>query len=178
MRTRPILAVAAIAAATFAASCAETTAPAPPLHAVARTTFTSGAVAPTLLECPVAQTQRASGLVGLLGGLLQVAGTQVHFPLGAVPLLTEFTAVVPASNHMEISVSASGLGHYLFNQPVTVTIDYSRCPDSVLEKGPLSVWYIDEDTKALLQNMGGVDDRARKRITFTTDHFSGYALAN
>ncbi|HUF13752.1 MAG TPA: hypothetical protein VMN78_11675 [Longimicrobiales bacterium] len=33
-------------------------------------------------------------------------------------------------------------------------------------------------TGALLQNMGGVDDKENRTVTFRTDHFSGYAVAN
>jgi hypothetical protein len=40
------------------------------------------------------------------------------------------------------------------------------------------VWYIDSDTKAMLEPMGGVDNKLLKTITFTTGHLSGYAVAN
>jgi hypothetical protein len=133
----------------------------------------------TLLECPTSQAWASQGTVGLLGGTLDLLGTlKVHVPLGAVPVLTRFDVAIPASRHMEVAVSAAGLAHYLFQVPVTVTIDYSRCPASVLEKGPITVYHIDEQSKALLEHMGGVDDRANRRITFTTDHLSGYAIAN
>jgi len=58
-----------------------------------------------------------------------------------------------------------------------VTIDYSRCNRwSTLFK-LLSVWNIDQDTKALLQNMGGIDNKLTQSITFVTPHFSGFAIA-
>jgi len=132
----------------------------------------------TLLECPVESTEATSGALGLLGGTLGLVGAQLEVPLGILALPQRFRIEIPASQFMEVSISAIGFGHYLFSGPVTVTIDYSRCPDSALEGGPLTVYHIDEVTKALLQNMGGVDDRANRRITFTTDHLSGYAIAN
>jgi hypothetical protein len=33
-------------------------------------------------------------------------------------------------------------------------------------------------TKELLEDMGGTDDKVAHRITFTTGHLSGYAVAN
>lgn len=132
----------------------------------------------TLLECPVEHSVSTSGAVGLLGGTLGLAGVSLEVPLGTLALPQRFRMEIPASQYMEVSISAIGFGHYLFAGPVTVTIDYSRCSDSVLARGPLTVYYIDEVTKELLQNMGGVDDRANRRITFTTDHLSGYAIAN
>jgi hypothetical protein len=41
----------------------------------------------------------------------------------------------------------------------------------------LTVWHINPQTKQLLTNMNGVNDAALRRITFTTDHLSGYAIA-
>jgi hypothetical protein len=41
----------------------------------------------------------------------------------------------------------------------------------------LTVWHINPQTKQLLTNMGGVNDAGLRRITFTTDHLSGYAIA-
>jgi hypothetical protein len=166
---------AAVAAVLLTTSCVESTTTELTATAAPLMSSTSGA---TLLECPTNETTSSEGLVGLLGGTLNATGIKVQLPLGAVGLPTLFRMVVPASQYMEVSVSAVGLGHFLFGTPVTLTIDYSRCPDSVLERGPLSVYYIDEQSKALLQDMGGVDDRANRKITFTTDHLSGYAIAN
>jgi hypothetical protein len=171
--------VTAVAAVLFTSSCVESpSGPTATSAALTSAPLPSSVAVATLIECPTSLTTSSGGLVGLLGGTLNAAGIKIKFPFGAVGLLTQFELVVPASQYMEISVSAVGLGHYLFGAPVTLTIDYSRCPDSVLERGPLSVYYIDENTKALLQNMGGVDDRANRKITFTTDHLSGYAIAN
>jgi hypothetical protein len=39
------------------------------------------------------------------------------------------------------------------------------------------VWHIDPLTKTFLEDMGGVDDKVARTVTFSTDHFSGYAIA-
>jgi hypothetical protein len=132
----------------------------------------------TLAVCPTPdgyQTQTASGTVGLLGGTISLSGSSVFVPLGAVLSSTSIELTIPASQYMEIAVTANG-GSFLFQRPIAVTIDYSRCPDDVKQK-QLSVWHIDENTKALLENMGGVDNKLTNQITFTTIHLSGYALA-
>lgn len=171
---RYLLAVAALAGGALLASCTEPTAQ----RVEAAGTPPRPAFSASLVECPATVADSADTVIGLLGGTLGLAGDVLRIPAGVLTLPTEFRMVVPASRYMEVQLSAVGLTHYLFRSPVTLTIDYSRCPDEVLQRGPLTVYYIDEVTKVPLQDMGGVDDRAHKRITFQTDHFSGYAIAN
>lgn len=133
---------------------------------------------PGLIACPSSETQSVSGIIGPLGGVLETGHTRVNFPVGALSSLQPVTLTVPASNYAEIDVTVNGLLHYVFSQPVSVTIDYSRCASAQLDSTPLSVWYIDSQSKAMLENMGGVDDKAAHTITFSTGHFSGYAVAD
>lgn len=79
---------------------------------------------------------------------------------------------------MEVDITADGSAHFSFRSPVTVSVSYARCTRSDIDKAPLTVWYIDAATKALLQNMGGTDDKVARTVTFITDHLSGYAVAN
>ena len=130
-----------------------------------------------LIECPTNQASAASGLIGVLGGTIAAAGSSISLPAGAVLTATLIDLTVPASTYMEIDIKANGLLTFLFLKTVTVTIDYSRCPTSVTQGKTLSVWLIDTQTKALLLNMSGVDDPVQRRMTFTTDHLSGYAIA-
>ena len=81
-------------------------------------------------------------------------------------------------DYNQIDVKANDLQTFTFAQPITVTIDYSRCASGTLLSAPLTVWHIDPSTKELLEDMHGVDDKVTHRITFTTTHFSGYAVAN
>lgn len=131
-----------------------------------------------LLECPTDRAHTAEGVIGVLGGALTAGGTTINIPAGAVLSATTFKLVVPASKYMEVSINGGLLPHFDFEQPVSVTIDYSRCPDTALGTDPLTVMYVDDSTKAFLQDMGGTDDRAARKITFITDHLSGYAIAN
>jgi hypothetical protein len=135
---------------------------------------TSGA---ELVACPPDTAQTASTLIGPLGGVLAAGNTRVVIPASAVLAPTTFTLTVPASPYVEIDVRADGAEHYLFAAPVTVTIDYARCGRR-LDETPLSAWNIDPQTKALLERMTGVDDKLTHTITFTTIHFSGYAVAD
>jgi hypothetical protein len=99
-------------------------------------------------------------------------------PAGAVLVPTLIQVTTPASRYMEVDISVPGVEHFVFELPVTVTIDYGRCSRSDLDKAQLTAWYIDSETKALLEAMGGVDDKVARTVTFTTPHLSGYALAN
>ena len=130
-----------------------------------------------LLECPTSQSASAFGLVGVLGGVVSLQGNSVALPFGAVSLPTLITLRVPPSPYVEVDVTANDLPSFVFRQPISITIDYSRCPASATEGAALTVWHIDPETKALLEPMGGVNDPVRRRITFTTGHLSGYAIA-
>jgi hypothetical protein len=138
---------------------------------------TTGIAQRRLIECPTNQTSVNSGLIGLLGGTVASAGSSITLPAQAVLTATLIELKVPASTYMEIDLTANGLLTFLFLKTVTVTIDYSRCPTSVTQGKALSVWLINTQTKALLVNMNGVNDPVARRITFTTDHLSGYAIA-
>jgi len=130
-----------------------------------------------LLQCPTSQSASSFGLLGLLGGVVSLGGNSVALPVGAVSLPTLITLRVPASSYVEVDVTANQLVSFLFRRPVSITIDYSRCPSEATAGKTLTVWHIDRQTKALLEPMGGVDDPVRRRITFETGHLSGYAIA-
>jgi|SRR3954469_14350927 len=165
--------LATLAALLFAVSCGEGRATAP--GTVSSRSENSG---PSLVECPTDQSVTASALVGLLGGTVQIGATSITIPDGALSVPTLIRVTVPPSRFMEIDVTAVGFTSFLFQKPVTVTIDYSRCNRSDIDQQTLHVWHIDPVTKQLLEDMGGSDDKAARRITFTTGHLSGYAVAN
>jgi hypothetical protein len=133
---------------------------------------------PSLLECPTNQTTSTTGIVDALGGSVFLGATGISIPSGALTTPTLFQVTVPASTYMEIDVSAVGFQTFLFQQPVTITIDYSRCNRSDIDQKTLHVYHIDPLTKQLLEDMGGVDDKSSRHITFTTGHLSGYAVAD
>jgi hypothetical protein len=155
-------------------SCGEPRATAPDTTA----TGTSTSSSPALIACPTNQTDVTTGVVGLLGGALSLDGSSISIQAGALTTPTLFQLAVPASAYMEIDVSAVGFQTFLFQDSVSVTIDYSRCNTSELDGEVLHVWHIDPVTKAFLEDMGGQDDKANHRITFKTNHLSGYAVAN
>jgi len=132
----------------------------------------------SLVECPTNETLTTTALVGLLGGTVQLGATSITIPSGALTAPTLIQITIPASQYMEIDVSAVGFASFVFQQPVTITLDYSRCSRSNIDQQPLEVWHIDTTTHELLENMGGVDDKSARSITFTTGHLSGYAVAN
>jgi hypothetical protein len=133
---------------------------------------------PQLVECPSSTSYSATGSILPLGGEVSMRGHSVALPLGAVALPVSIGIEEPSSRFMLIDLSANGQDHFQFLSPIQVTISYARCSRSNIERGPLSVWLVDPATGALLENMGGVDDKTNRRITFETDHFSGYAIAN
>lgn len=131
----------------------------------------------TLIECPASETQSATASIGPLGGEVRVgAHSMVVPPLAVAGLGETFTLTVPASNYLEVRIRAGDREHFQFEKPVTVTLDYSRCTRSNIDKADLRVLYIDPATKQILEDMGGVDDKDARTVTIGTDHLSGYAI--
>lgn len=126
---------------------------------------------------PTTQTLTSAAVVGVLGGTVSIGATSITIPAGALSLPTLITVTVPAGQYMEVDINANNLTSFLFNLPVSVTIDYSRCDAASTAGQTLSVWHIDTWTKALFENMGGVNDSTQQSITFSTPHLSGYAIA-
>lgn len=172
---RSISAVLVASALLVAGACAEgpTTRPQPGTPAL------SSSIGATLVECPTSVSSSASALVTPLGGGVATAGgSSISVPAGAVLVPTTITITVPASNYMEVDITADGAPHYTFQKPVTVSIDYSRCSRANIEKSSLTAWYIDSATKALLERMQSSDDKLARRVSFSTGHLSGYAVAD
>jgi hypothetical protein len=138
---------------------------------------TTGITQRRLIECPATQAAASSLFIGVLGGTVAAAGTSISLPAGSLLAATLINVTVPASTYMEVDITANDLPVFVFLKTVTVTIDYSRCPTSVTAGKTLSVWHINTETKALIGDMGGVNDAAQRRMTFTTSHLSGYAIA-
>lgn len=170
-RALVILLIAAISAACSESSPLEPVSPVE--HPVAMSWF-GGA---SLVSCPSTVTRSVSKTVGLFGGSLELDGTRVTIPFGAVLLPTTITLTLPASPYMEVDLTANLLDHISFPVPVTVSIDYSRCSADAIDDAPMHVWYISDLTRALLENLGGTDNRESSTITFTTIHFSGFSIA-
>ncbi|MBW3655497.1 MAG: hypothetical protein KY444_05280 [Gemmatimonadetes bacterium] len=161
-------------AAVFATSCADGSAG--PLTGPEGASLASSS-GPSALECPVSTTRRTTATIGLLGGALELDGHRVVIPANAVLTPTEFTLTVPASNYVEIDIKAAGEEHYQFRKPVSLTLSYARCTRTNIDKENLRIFYIDDSrSKALVEDMGGTDDKAARTVTTGTDHFSGYVI--
>jgi hypothetical protein len=167
----PKPAAALLLIALFATGCTEQ-APLEPAAAPQLSTET-----PTLIECPTSVAQSASAVIGILGGTVSVDGSRITLPPGAVLEPTTITLTVPASNYMEIDITANDEEHFEFLFPAKVTISYARCTNPDLDHVPLTAWYIDGLLHTLLQHMGGFDNKLLRTVTFKTDHLSGYSIA-
>lgn len=175
--------VVAIGVLGVAVACNETTIT-EPANGTARTTplgVSTGLprlVGQSLIQCPTSQATSASSVITALGGVVSAGGTSIVIPEGALLEPATVTVTVPASTYMEVDISVSGSEHFIFEVPVVVTISYARCNRSDINFSPLTAWYIDSDSRDLLEEMPSVDDKLLRTVTFPTGHLSGYALAN
>lgn len=166
------------ALAVLAAACGDPSAsPVEPLGPTERAAEVTSALADPV-ECPTNQTRSTSDLIGTLGGTVSLDGHSVVIPAGALTMPTLITLTVPASNLMEIEIHANDFESFLFEMPVQITLSYERCTRSNLDHATLTAWYIDTETGELLENMGGVDDKAARTVTFESGHLSGWVIAN
>lgn len=161
---------AVLICASIMAGCADADDIARPEHALFGT--------PKPVSCPTNATSSTTATIGPLGGLLSLDGTSVSIPAGAVLGPTTITLKVPASRYLEIDLTANEQEHFVFEAPLVVTIDYSRCTRANIGFAPLSVWYWDSATGVFFENMLGIDNKLLQTITFITPHFSGYVMAN
>lgn len=135
-------------------------------------------LAPQLLACPTTDAQSASAVIGPDGGSVTARGATLTIPAGAVPEPTLFEVVVPASPYVEADIHAVGVDHYVFQSPVTITINYARCPSSAIPAGArFQGVYVDTSTYQILQQMGGVTYKSSHKVSFSTGHLSGYIIA-
>ena len=169
----PALLLAVTACADAPTSAPALRSPDAPVRALA-----ASAPASTLLECAPASASSASKLITPAGGMIATGGHAIAIPPRAVSRPTRITMTVPASRFVEVDISAAGHDHFQFARPVVVTLDYSRCGASAdAIASSFTAWYVDQPSRTFLADMGGVDDRLFRRIFFTTDHLSGYAVA-
>lgn len=177
LRTMILRRIASLAVVAVLAACSDPATSPPPSSPSATDLLLERTAA--LVECPSDLSLSASALIGPLGGEVSVGGHRIIVPRNAFTPggFKLVTLVVPPSRYVEIEARVDGLPHFEFDEPVTVVVDYSRCARTNIDQQPLRVWHIEPLTNTFLEDMGGVDDKQARTVTFTTDHFSGYAIA-
>ena len=131
-----------------------------------------------LLECPFPVAHVGMASVGPSGGTVTAGGSSISIPSGALLAPTMITLAVSESEVVQVDITAGDAEHFEFESPVSITIDYSRCPESSTDNEMLGAWYVDGATQALLEEMDATDHRKSRTIEFETDHLSSYAVAH
>jgi hypothetical protein len=175
-RLRPIS--AALLMGLLGAACADqnlATAPVQPTIPGARSADLVAAVGGTnRLVCPLDTEVSASAVVGPEGGTMEAGGVKVEFPAGAVAASQTFSLHLVPGTYVDVRLDAVGYEHFTFASPVTVSLNLSRCGQL---PASLHAWYVDGDTKTLVEDMGGEVDLLGRTLRFRTPHFSGYTVA-
>jgi hypothetical protein len=159
-----------------ATACADlSTAPSISPASAPRRDVTSGT---QLALCPSEDGASSRAWIGQDGGRLRARGSSISIPAGAVLEPTLFEIEVPASRYMKVEIHAVGRSDYQFARPATITINFSRCPSGAIPYGAtIGGAYVDSATGAVLQLMGGTVDWNGDKLSFPTDHLSGYVVA-
>ena len=135
------------------------------------------ALPPALAICPTNVTASAAETIGHDGGSVEVAGSRIAIPAGALREPTLIRFVVPAGLHMRVDITANDADHFSFERPVVLTISYARCRRPSVVTRRASVWYVHETTGELLEDLGGDDDPLAETVRTTIGHLSTYAVA-
>ncbi len=165
---------ALLGAALFVIACQE---PTSLDRHTARAHFT-GASQAELLECPFPVAHVGMASIGPSGGTVTAGGSSISIPSGALLAPTMITLAVSESEVVQVDITAGDAEHFMFEAPVSITIDYSRCPESSTAGEVLGAWYVDGATQALLEPMSSTDDKVARTVEFETDHLSSYAVAH
>ena len=134
--------------------------------------------APELLECPLQTASVGMATIGSAGGTVTAGSSSISIPSGALLAPTPITIEESASDFVEVRITAGDAEHFEFETPVTVTIGYSRCAPSATANLDLGAWYIDDDTRAPLEEMQATNDTSSRAVRFETGHLSSYAVAH
>jgi hypothetical protein len=174
--------VVALAVTLGAVGCADggddvATAPARLARAPRAANLAADQAAGILLACPSNAEARAAAWIGPAGGIVEARGATLTVPAGAVAVSTLFEVVVPASQTMTVDIHAVGVEGFQFLTPATITLNFARCAGTTAPIDQFQGAYVDLATAAILEYMGGVVDRSGHKLSFTTLHLSGYAVA-
>lgn len=130
------------------------------------------------MACRTDEPIVGTGTVTAGGGNIMAGPHRVDVPAGAVTTATEITMIVPPSEYMVIDMRANGREHFEFAAPISISLDYSECDEALLSEGDPSAWYIADGSGLPVEEMPVVEVIDGSRVTFSTDHFSVYMLAN
>jgi hypothetical protein len=125
-----------------------------------------------------------SGLLGTVGGTLEVLGHSIFVPEGAVSRRTLFTIFALPGGYVEVDLNAGirgilgilfDVGGRGFDEPVTVTLSYERSTN------------VPDPSKLVVLRLNGLFgqpeeipttvDPVNKTVSAKLDHFSRYAIA-
>ena len=130
-----------------------------------------------LVTCPSKEFVLSFAMLGPQGGTMTGGPVTMDVPPGALPTGRLFVISVPRSRYLEMQIAAVGVEHFIFDLPVTITVDYSRCDLDQLDEQSLTAWFVDTQSLLPIEPMATEDDRLARRAVFITDHLSRYALA-
>lgn len=150
------------------------------LYADLLTTWTLSLLQDTgeLLACTPLTYAFDAEIIGPAGGTLNVRNHTLSIPAGALDRPVVIVAQSVPSLNVEIALTPHGLS---FTKPVALTLSYEQCGSGLLGGGLLGdqttyrIVHIDENGD--LHDVPSTDDKLRRRVTGSLDHFSRYAIA-
>lgn len=157
-------------------ACGESITPPNQATAPENAQLASSTYGSTILECPIDVTSDTVQTIGILGGEIALNGHKLVIPAGVLTGDVTFKLTEPAGNYVVIDITANGAEHYDFSDVVSLTVSYSRCTRSNIDKKDLDIYYVDAKNEIIHDNLGGTDYKDERHVEVKTDHLSEYAV--
>ena len=123
-----------------------------------------------------------SGVIGILGGTLNLGGHTLVVPPGAVTVPTLFTLTLPTDKYVNIDLLATvqtllggllNVGEKGFNKPVVLSMTYKRATN-VTDPSKLFIAYMPR--YGAPEKLPSIVDQNKKLVYSVLPHFSKYCM--
>lgn len=164
-------------------SCAETPTSIPSVQSSSTPSYT---VVRESLPADLLPGVSLSGIIGITGGSISLAGHVLEVPAGAVTVPTLFTLTVPLNGYVQVDLSATvttilgkvvDVGALGFQKPVKLSLTYARATN-VSDPKSLFVAYMPNGDHSKLEKLPSTLHATKKLVSAQLGHFSKYCMAS
>jgi hypothetical protein len=124
-----------------------------------------------LAKCAVLGYAYAGSTIGPRGGTISAGKHSLVIPAGALTRSVFISITMNRDTTANVSLQPEGL-QFAPGKPATLTLDYKHC--SIVN--PVQVAYTTEQLQ-IIQLLPSIDNKSRKNVSTSLQHFSRYAVA-
>jgi hypothetical protein len=126
-----------------------------------------------LFACETPDFGSVTRRIGPEGGLIGIGPHALLVPPGALATSVDITASAPASPHVRVTFSPHGLE---FTRRAVLILSYKHCGPPAPRRPRIA--YIDPAEASILELLPSWNNKYKRAVSTTLEHFSGYAIAD